>query len=302
MSSLAQIRDDAGQLAVPKVTFQAALHWTLRVGLAMCYIGHGAFGIITKAAWLPYFGFVGIPESVAWKLMPIVGTMDILLGLSILLYPVRPLLFWASFWTIWTALLRPFTGEGWWEFMERGGNYGLPIAMLYLSGFTGPDGTLRSYLTGKARTGLTIQNAPVAAWILRITTAILLIGHGGFGLFMHKKVWFNYLGVLGIGKDTAQSLSLLSIVGAFEILLGIAVLVKPARPLVLAVFAYKVGFELLRPLSGEPFWEFIERGGSYAAPLGLFIIQSYLHHQRTTGEPAAEVSAPSQQIATAVGD
>jgi len=301
MSSLAQVREEAGQLAVPRITLQTALHWTLRIGLAMCYIGHGAFGIITKAAWLPYFGFVGIPESVAWKLMPIVGTMDILMGISILLYPVSPLLFWASFWTIWTALLRPFTSEGWWEFLERGGNYGLPIALLYLSGFTGPDGTLWSYLTGKARTVLTVHNAQVTAWILRITTAILLIGHGGFGLFMHKKAWFNYFGVLGISKDTAQSLSLLSIVGAFEILLGIAVLIKPARPFVLGIFVYKVGFELLRPLSGEPFWEFVERGGSYAAPLGLFLVQSYLHRQQTN-EPAVKLLAPSQQTAPAIGD
>jgi hypothetical protein len=302
MSSLVQAREDSGQLAIPKITYQAALHWTLRIGLAMCYIGHGAFGIITKAAWLPYFGFVGIPESVAWKLMPIVGTMDVLMGIAILLYPVRPLLFWASFWTVWTALLRPFTGEGWWEFLERGGNYGLPIAMLYLSGFTGPDGTLRSYLTGKARSVLTPRSALVTSWILRITTAILLIGHGGFGLFMHKKAWFSYFGVLGIGKDTAQSLSLLSVVGAFEILLGIAVLIKPARPFVLAIFVYKVGFELLRPLSGEPFWEVVERGGSYAAPLGLFIALSYLHRQQTAPEPAGELPALSQQAARAVGD
>jgi hypothetical protein len=267
----------------------------------MCYIGHGAFGIITKAAWLPYFGFVGIPESIAWKLMPIIGTMDILMGILILLYPVRPLLLWASFWTIWTALLRPFTGEGWWEFLERAGNYGLPIALLYLSGFTGPDGTLRSYLSGKARSVLTVHSARVTGWILRVTTASLLIGHGGFGLVMHKEVWFDYFGVLGIGRDTAQALSLLSIVGACEILLGIAVLIKPARPLVLAICAYKLGFELLRPLSGEPFWEFVERGGSYAAPLGLFIVQAYLHRQQAD-EPAVALPALPQQRASAVGD
>jgi hypothetical protein len=286
---------------VPKVTYQSALHWTLRIGLAMCYIGHGAFGIITKAAWLPYFGFVGIPESLAWKLMPIIGTMDILMGILILLYPVRPLLLWASFWTLWTSLLRPLTGEGWWEFLERAGNYGVPIAMLYLSGFTGPDGTLRSYLTGKARSVLTVPRARVTSWILRVTTASLLIGHGGFGLVMHKKVWFDYFGVLGIGTDTGQALSLLSVVGVCEILLGVAVLIKPARPLVLAIFAYKLGSEFLRPLSGEPFWEFVERGGSYAAPLGLFIVQAYLHRQ-PADEPAVASPALPRQRAGAVRD
>ena len=36
------------------------------------------FGFITKAAWVPYFGVVGIPEPWAWRLMPIVGTADVL--------------------------------------------------------------------------------------------------------------------------------------------------------------------------------------------------------------------------------
>src|SRR6185437_990151 len=45
----------------------ATLHWILRVAVAGCFIGHGAFGIITKAAWVPYFAIFGIPEAWAWK-------------------------------------------------------------------------------------------------------------------------------------------------------------------------------------------------------------------------------------------
>ena len=29
--------------------------WTLRAGAALCFIGHGAFGVITKEGWVPYF-------------------------------------------------------------------------------------------------------------------------------------------------------------------------------------------------------------------------------------------------------
>jgi hypothetical protein len=29
---------------------------------------------------------------------------------------------------------------------------------------------------------------------------------------------------------------------------------------------------MLRPMSGEPLWEFIERFGSYAAPLAFFLV------------------------------
>jgi len=39
--------------------------------------------------------------------------------------------------------------------------------------------------------------------------------------------------------------------------------------LLLLVAAWKLATEALFPLTGAPIWEFIERGGSYAAPLAL---------------------------------
>src|SRR3954449_11452553 len=94
-----------------RTTSGLSLSWILRIGLAGCYIGHGAFGIMTKAAWLPYFAVGGIGESLAWKLMPVVGAMDIVIGVFALLRPCRALLVWAVAWTVWTALLRPLSGE-----------------------------------------------------------------------------------------------------------------------------------------------------------------------------------------------
>jgi hypothetical protein len=43
----------------------------------------------------------------------------------------------------------------------------------------------------------------------------------------------------------------------------------------LFVFAWKLATEAFRPLAGEPIWEFIERGGSYGAPLALAWLQSW---------------------------
>ena len=97
------------------------LVWLLRIAAAMCFIGHGAFGIITKAGWVPYFGVAGIPEAWAWKLMPIIGTMDIAMGLMALVLPNRWLWMWMSFWAVWTALLRPLSGDSMWEAVERAG-------------------------------------------------------------------------------------------------------------------------------------------------------------------------------------
>jgi hypothetical protein len=49
---------------VPEIdtTSASALHWILRMACAACFVGHGAFGIITKKAWVPYFAVWGISE------------------------------------------------------------------------------------------------------------------------------------------------------------------------------------------------------------------------------------------------
>src|SRR5258708_8502941 len=75
------------------------LYWMLRVACAAEFIGHGAFGIMTKAAWVPYFGVVGIPPEVAWKLMPAVGTLDVSIGLLVgIVRPVRVVLLYMFVW------------------------------------------------------------------------------------------------------------------------------------------------------------------------------------------------------------
>ncbi len=112
------------------------LHWTLRMACAAEFVGHGAFGIITKAAWVPYFGVVGIPPALAWKLMPLIGTVDITLGLIVgLVWPFRALLLYMAFWGLVTATIRPLSGESIWEFVERIPNWAIPLAFLCVRGF-----------------------------------------------------------------------------------------------------------------------------------------------------------------------
>jgi len=111
------------------------MHLTLRLASAMCFIGHGVFGIITKPIWCNYFGVFGIGHDLAYRVMPVVGSIDILLGLSLLLYPIRVIPAWLVFWGAVTALLRPLSGESFGEFIERAGNFGAPLALLLLSGF-----------------------------------------------------------------------------------------------------------------------------------------------------------------------
>jgi hypothetical protein len=275
---------------------EARMQWILRVGVAGCFIGHGAFGVITKADWLPYFQVMGVPDVLSWQIMPLLGTMDITLGLLMLVCPVRGLLGWMAFWATWTALLRPLAGQGGWEFFERAGNFGVPIALLYLSGWPRP--TVAWLCARVSPRVLTRMPAERMKWILRITTASLLIGHGGFGAFVHKAAWTGYFGALGIDAGTVQNLSLVSTVGWLEIVLGLVVLVRPGWKLLLFVVCWKISTELLRLPAGEAVWEVVERFGSYAAPLALMVLLRHevaaprTPHQTERADVAAFVEGP----------
>ena len=119
--------------------------------------------------------------------------------------------------------------------------------------------------------------------MLRWGTALLLLGHAGYGAFMHKTMLQDHYAVIGISNTAAA----VSAVGWFEVALAAGVLFAPVPALLLFVCAWKMGTELLYPMSGSPFWEWIERGGSYVAPLALFLTQV---RGKTAVEPAPRVS------------
>ena len=89
----------------------------------------------------------------------------------------------------------------------------------------------------------------------------------------HAQGWSGYTAVLGIAPATVAGQPLRPFAGWAEVALGLAVLAWPVPPVLVVAFVWKVGTEVLRPLAGEPIWEFIERGGSYAAPLGLLTLR-----------------------------
>jgi phosphohistidine phosphatase SixA len=235
----------------------------LRIAVALCFIGHGAFGILGKQAWLPYFGVVGIGEAAAWQLMPVVGALDIAVGLLTLVAPTRAGFAWAAVWTLWTAALRPLAGESVWELFERAGNYGVPLAILAWVGL--PRSRIGAFQRLRSVHVATDATARVRA-ILVATTALLLIGHAGFGLFERKQLLGDHYAVLGL--DVAW----IPAVGAFELALALLVLLRPVPRVLLAIAVWKVASELLYPLAGAPMWEFIERGGSYLAPAAAALL------------------------------
>ncbi|MDQ6616548.1 MAG: vanadium-dependent haloperoxidase [Actinomycetota bacterium] len=272
------------------------LHWILRVGILFMYVGHGGFGLIGKAGWLPYFNAAGLSDSAAWKLMPIIGAIDVTVGIVTFLRPMRAVLVYSIFWTVMTAVLRPLAGQGVWEeVFERAGNFGLPLALLVLVGMG--NGTVRGWYERARPRPFDLDVARTLSWVLRILVALLLIGHGAFGLdHLHDQEWTTYFGVLGVGPDAIISSHLIALIGWFEIALAVAILIKPFRGLVLFVLAWKVGAESLRLFAGEPVGEFVERAGDFFLPLALFVVQGWLiAHRLARHGPRVPVEATGRR-------
>ena len=262
--------------------YSPAIHWILRIAAAMCFIGHGAFGIITKPAWVPFFNALGIGETMAFRLMPIIGTNDIIMGTFVLLSPCRIALLWMTVWAVFTSFLRPMAGQGYWEVVERAGNYGIPLAFLVMSGWARSWREWFEPIVPRPSPAPDPARMGTVAMVLRISTALLLIGHAGYGAFMHKQMLAAQYISVGLTGFPGGIGALVPGIGWFEMLLGVAVLLAPVPPLLLFIFLWKVATEMLYPVSGAPFWEFIERGGSYGAPLALFLLTT----RRTALHPA----------------
>lgn len=258
--------------------FFPVLPWLLRAGVALCFLGHGAFGLITKEAWVPYFAVAGISESWAWRLMPWVGAMDITIAFLAILWPCRALFAWAATWAVWTALLRPLTGQGWSEFFERAGNYGVPLALLAVLG-------LRGSWFGRLPEQWPEMSAPVrhrATLVLQLALAWLLAGHAGCALLLQKSALARHYEVL----DPAHPAAVMLAVGWFEAVLAAAVLAFRLRALAVFACLWKLATESLFLTSGveAPLFEVIERSGSYVVPLAL----AYLFARRSESAPLPE--------------
>jgi hypothetical protein len=244
-----------------QLTIEQKIYHTLRIAIAMCFIGHGAFGIITKPIWCNYFAVFGISHDSAYRLMPIVGTFDILMGIAVLFFPVVAIPAWLAIWGIVTALLRPLSGEPFGEFIERAGNFGAPIALLLLLG-----NNKRNIIDWFKRinsNALSSHNLSMVIICLRVIVFLLFAGHGLLNI-IERQGLLNQYASLGLSNNTAVA----RIVGTLEIIAALIVLVKPLPHIVLGLFIWKMGTELFYP--HYEIFEWIERGGSYGSILALW--------------------------------
>lgn len=246
------------------ITTYQKIYYTLRVTMAMCFIGHGAFGIITKQIWCNYFAVFDIGNNLAYQLMPPLGAVDIIMGLIILFYPIRAIVLWLFIWGLVTALLRPLSGEHVAEVFERAGNYGAPLVMLLLTG--SKINPFKELLTPVALSVVPDQKTKqVLSVSLRLIVFMLLAGHGWLNL-IEKNALIQQYASLGF-SDPAQ---IAHYAGIFEITAAFVLLMRPFGYLLLVVLVWKLSTELLH--QHYALFEWIERGGSYGCILALWFL------------------------------
>lgn len=283
-------RQDSRSERSPAQSIGWNLHWLLRLGVVMEFVGHGACGVHTKAGWLPFFQVFAIPEAIAYRLMPWVGGMDITLGIMALVAPRRAILLYMAVWGFFTALLRPAAGQGGWEFIERAYNYGVPLTFLLLHGI--PRDWRGWFETLKPTAVVSGEQSRTLLWILRAIIAWMLIGHGGFGAMMAKKNLLDFYQAAGLGSFGLPLESIRAGIGFFEIGLGIAALFATRKSFFIAVCVWKLATESLYLIAGAELacWEVVERGGSYVAPLAALCLLT-AHRASQTPVPAGRNSA-----------
>ena len=106
--------------------------------LALLLIGHAGFGFaVEKQMLIDHWQSVGVNADVAFITQ--VGYAEFALGVLIFIAPLRPLIFLALGWKLFTEFLYvpadTVSGMGVvniFEWIERWGDYGIPLAMLYI--------------------------------------------------------------------------------------------------------------------------------------------------------------------------
>lgn len=108
-------------------------------------------------------------------------------------------------------------------------------------------------------------------WILRIGVFGIFFGHGVLALKINEK-WLSYLEVVGIGED--MGLKLMPLIGGLDVVVALAALIKPWKPVLIWAVIWTFSTALIRPIAGEPIWAFVERAGNWATPLVLLLLLS----------------------------
>lgn len=104
--------------------------------------------------------------------------------------------------------------------------------------------------------------------ILRLGLALTFLGHGIFAL-NGRMSWLPYLMTAGFEQNLATKL--LPVIGVLDLIVALLLMLKPNKYLFLWCFIWTFAVSIIRPLSGESWLEFVERGAFYGVSLMLFL-------------------------------
>jgi len=115
-----------------------------------------------------------------------------------------------------------------------------------------------------------MNNSKLVQWVLRIAVAGEFLGHGVLAI-EGKEDWLVWIGQLtGVSAETA--VTLLTLVGIFDVIVAFIVLIKPIRAILLWAALWGFWTALVRPLVGAGWLDFIERFANWGAPLALLLL------------------------------
>ena len=132
--------DLLGGYEEPEITDSTidTIFFLCKLCLALLLIGHAGFGFaVQKPMLIEHWQSIGVKADATF--ISQIGYAELALGILIFLAPVRPLIFLALGWKLFTEFLYvpadTVTGMGIvniFEWIERWGDYGIPLAMLYI--------------------------------------------------------------------------------------------------------------------------------------------------------------------------
>ena len=114
--------------------------------------------------------------------------------------------------------------------------------------------------------------------MLRIAVAGEFIGHGVFAL-QGKAQWVGWISEL-TGASSGLAGQLLFVVGLMDLAVALVVLLRPLHWVILWAAIWGFWTALVRPIVGEPIWDFIERWANWGAPLALWLLERHKEEEK----------------------
>jgi hypothetical protein len=120
-----------------------------------------------------------------------------------------------------------------------------------------------------------MNQSKVLEWVLRVSIFGEFLGHGVFAL-QGKAQWLGWIQKI-LGVDAGTAAIVLTTVGVIDIAVALAVLLWRSVPRAILLWAAIWGFwtALVRPIVGEPVWDFVERWANWGAPLALLLVRGW---------------------------